>query len=40
MGRLGMTYEGRLREDRFIRDGWRDSDIYSVIIHEWRDRSE
>lgn len=35
--RLGMTYEGRLRETQLIRDGWRDSDIYSVIVHEWRD---
>jgi hypothetical protein len=35
--RLGMTYEGRLREDQLIRDGWRDSDIYSVLVHEWND---
>lgn len=35
--RLGMTYEGRLREVQLIRDGWRDSDLYSVLVHEWHD---
>jgi RimJ/RimL family protein N-acetyltransferase len=30
--RLGMTHEGRLREDLLIRDGWRNSDVYSLLI--------
>ena len=34
--RLGMAYEGRLRHTLLIRDGWRDSDIYSVLESEWR----
>jgi len=33
--RVGMTHEGRLRENLRIRDGWRDSDLYSVLVHEW-----
>ncbi|HEY2790767.1 MAG TPA: GNAT family protein [Micromonosporaceae bacterium] len=33
--RLGMTYEGRMRECMLIRDGWRDSEIYSILEHEW-----
>jgi ribosomal-protein-alanine N-acetyltransferase len=34
--RLGMHYEGRMRETILIRDGWRDSDLYSVLAHEWQ----
>lgn len=34
--RLGMAYEGRLRHTSLIRDGWRDSDIYSLLEDEWR----
>ena len=33
--RLGMTHEGRLRECVLIRDGYRDSDVYSLLDHEW-----
>jgi ribosomal-protein-alanine N-acetyltransferase len=33
--RIGMTYEGRLRRDRLIRDGWRDSDLYAILEDEW-----
>lgn len=33
--RLGMHYEGRMRETTLIRDGWRDSDLYSVLVDEW-----
>ena len=33
--RLGMHYEGRMRETTLIRDGWRDSDLYSLLVHEW-----
>ena len=32
---LGMHYEGRMRETTLIRNGWRDSDLYSVLVHEW-----
>jgi ribosomal-protein-alanine N-acetyltransferase len=34
--RLGMQYEGRLRDTMLIRDGWRDSDLYSMLEDEWR----
>lgn len=33
--KVGMTLEGRIREDLFIKDGWRDSLLYSVLEHEW-----
>jgi len=38
--RLGMSYEGRMRETMLIRDGWRDSDLYSVLAHEWQVRPD
>jgi len=34
--KVGMTYEGRLRETMRLRDGWRDSAVYSILAHEWR----
>src|SRR5439155_9182518 len=34
--KLGMTHEGRLRHTALIRDGWRDSDVYSILEPEWR----
>lgn len=33
--KLGMKYEGRLRENMLIRDGWRDSNLYSILKEEW-----
>jgi ribosomal-protein-alanine N-acetyltransferase len=33
--RVGMTHEGRLRHTMRIRDGWRDSDVYSLLSDEW-----
>jgi RimJ/RimL family protein N-acetyltransferase len=33
--KIGMTYEGRMRETVLIRDGWRDSDLYAIVEHEW-----
>ena len=36
--KIGMTYEGRMRETILIRDGWRDSDLYAILRHEWRPR--
>jgi ribosomal-protein-alanine N-acetyltransferase len=29
--KVGMTFEGRLRHTMRIRDGWRDSSIFSVL---------
>ena len=31
LAKIGMTYEGRMRETMWIRDGWRDSDLYAVL---------
>ncbi|MFC9295019.1 GNAT family N-acetyltransferase [Streptomyces sp. NPDC057011] len=36
LSKLGMTREGRLRHTALIRDGWRDSDIFGILEHEWR----
>ncbi|MGW2519952.1 GNAT family N-acetyltransferase [Streptomyces sp. NPDC001617] len=33
--KLGMTYEGRLRHTALIRDGWRDSLMFSLLEDEW-----
>lgn len=33
--KLGMQYEGRLRETALLREGWRDSLLYSMLEHEW-----
>ncbi|MDT0321141.1 GNAT family N-acetyltransferase [Streptomyces millisiae] len=35
LSKLGMTREGRLRHTALIRDGWRDSDMFSVLEDEW-----
>lgn len=35
MRKLGMMHEGRMRQNLLIRDGWRDSDLYSILDHEW-----
>ena len=32
---VGMTYEGTLRHVRLIRDGWRDSHVFSILRSEW-----
>jgi RimJ/RimL family protein N-acetyltransferase len=29
--KIGMRYEGRLRATEYIRDGWRDSDLYAIL---------
>ena len=34
--KAGLTYEGRLRQNYLIRDGWRDSDLYAILEGEWR----
>ncbi|HBS43493.1 MAG TPA: GNAT family N-acetyltransferase, partial [Paenibacillus sp.] len=36
MTKVGMVMEGRIREDLLIKDGWRDSLLYSVLEHEWK----
>lgn len=33
--KVGMRYEGRMREMLLIRDGWRDSALYSILEQEW-----
>ncbi|GKW46034.1 GNAT family N-acetyltransferase [Planococcus sp. NCCP-2050] len=35
--KLGMSKEGRLRENIQLRDGWRDSFVYSILEQEWRE---
>ncbi|MET7434354.1 MULTISPECIES: GNAT family protein [Streptomyces] len=37
--KLGMTWEGRHRHTALIRDGWRDSDMFSILEDEWRGRT-
>ncbi len=34
--RLGMSYEGRLRDHVFTNGAWRDSLLYSVLMYEWK----
>ncbi|MBW8349665.1 GNAT family N-acetyltransferase [Bacillus sp. IITD106] len=36
--KVGMTLEGRMREDVLIKDGWRDSYLFSILEHEWKAR--
>ncbi|HZM83218.1 MAG TPA: GNAT family protein [Candidatus Limnocylindrales bacterium] len=38
MRKVGMVHEGRLRQNVLIRDGWRDSDVYSILRPEWGPR--
>lgn len=33
--KVGLKYEGRMRESLFIRDGWRDSLLYGILEDEW-----
>jgi RimJ/RimL family protein N-acetyltransferase len=37
MEKIGMQYEGRLRETMLIRDGWRDSLMYAILAEEWEE---
>ncbi|MFJ8013463.1 GNAT family N-acetyltransferase [Streptomyces sp. NPDC096339] len=37
LGKLGMTWEGRHRHTALIRDGWRDSEVFSILEDEWRE---
>ncbi|WP_025784434.1 GNAT family N-acetyltransferase [Sporosarcina sp. D27] len=36
LGKVGMTHEGRIRENLLLEEGWRDSFLYSVLDSEWR----
>ncbi len=36
MERLGMTYEGRLREVEWAANGWWDMLHYAILDHEWQ----
>lgn len=33
--RLGFTHEGRLRHHVFTNGAWRDSELFSLLTHEW-----
>ncbi|MBQ0986299.1 GNAT family N-acetyltransferase [Streptomyces sp. F63] len=37
LAKLGMTWEGRHRHTALIRDGWRDSEMFSILEDEWRE---
>ena len=32
--RIGMRYEGRMRGTAQLRDGWRDSDLYAILVDD------
>jgi len=34
MRKVGMQYEGRMRGTALIRDGWRDSDLYAILVDD------
>ncbi|MGA4720921.1 GNAT family N-acetyltransferase [Fictibacillus nanhaiensis] len=36
--KLDMTLEGVLRESILLKDGWRDSILFSMLEHEWTDK--
>jgi ribosomal-protein-alanine N-acetyltransferase len=36
--KLGMRHEGRLRHTLELRDGWRDSEMFSILDTEWTGR--
>ncbi|MFB6877881.1 GNAT family N-acetyltransferase [Streptomyces sp. NPDC056323] len=40
LGKLGMTHEGRHRHTALIRDGWRDSEVFSILDQEWAHQPE
>jgi [ribosomal protein S5]-alanine N-acetyltransferase len=39
LARLRFTPEGRMRDHVFTNGEWRDSLLYSILDHEWRDAS-
>lgn len=34
--RLGFTHEGRLRDHVYTNGVWRDSELFSILEHEWK----
>lgn len=36
LAKLGFTPEGRIRDHVFTNGAWRDSLLYSILVHEWR----
>ncbi|WP_181349615.1 GNAT family N-acetyltransferase [Thalassobacillus sp. CUG 92003] len=38
--KVGMIREGRIREDVLLREGWRDSLLYSLLDYEWENAKE
>lgn len=34
--KLGMQYEGRIRDHVYTNGAWRDSLLYSVLSDEWK----
>ena len=38
--KVGMTHEGTLRHTMRLRDGWRDSHMFSLLEDEWRRRGD
>ncbi len=39
MERLGMTFEGRLRESEWMKGRWWDTRLYSILDREWWGRN-
>jgi RimJ/RimL family protein N-acetyltransferase len=36
VARLGFGHEGRIRDHVYTNGAWRDSELYSILEHEWR----
>jgi RimJ/RimL family protein N-acetyltransferase len=36
LDKIGMQYEGRLRENKWMKDRWWDTVLYSILEYEWR----
>lgn len=36
VSRLAFTHEGRLRDHVFTNGVWRDSELFSILAHEWK----
>lgn len=35
MEKLGMRREATFRQDKRMRDGWRDTHLYAILVEEW-----
>jgi RimJ/RimL family protein N-acetyltransferase len=38
--RLGMRFEGRFRQNEFVKGQWADEAVYAMLADEWRDLNE